>query len=251
MFRRIRGLLLAVVAVVAADGRLQAQAPAPASVEHEVATAPVEIDGRVLFRLRGVSSFPAAERARLVTDRIVAAAADPAASVDGLRVVEGDRRRGDRARRPAAPEDPRCRRGARAGPARRARARPHGPGASGDRRLSRGPHARREGTERHHHARRDPRPRARHRADRVALAPPRRADDRAHGAARPDGRHPVVRGGARGPDTGSAEKRRPRTPDRRHPRRDPGLPGLPAGGVARDARACPATSSASCSRRSR
>ena len=90
MSRRIRGLLLAVVAVLAADGRLQAQAPAPASADVDVATAPVEIDGHVLFRLRGVSSFPAAERARLVTDRIVAAAADPAASVDGLRVVESD-----------------------------------------------------------------------------------------------------------------------------------------------------------------
>ena len=90
MSRRITGLLLAVVAVLVADGRLQAQAPAPASAEVDVATAPVEIDGHVLFRLRGVSSFPAGERARLVTDRIVAAAANPAASVDGLRVVEGD-----------------------------------------------------------------------------------------------------------------------------------------------------------------
>jgi small-conductance mechanosensitive channel len=74
--------------VLAADGRLHAQAPAPADVE--VKTAPVEIDGNVLFRLRGVSSFPAEERARGVTDRIVAAAADPTASVDALRVIEGD-----------------------------------------------------------------------------------------------------------------------------------------------------------------
>jgi small-conductance mechanosensitive channel len=88
MSRRITGLLLAVVAVLMAAGRLQAQAPAAADVD--VATAPVEIDGHVLFRLRGVSSFPAGERARLVTDRIVAAAANPAASVDRLRVVESD-----------------------------------------------------------------------------------------------------------------------------------------------------------------
>jgi hypothetical protein len=90
MSRRIRGLLLAAVAVVAADGRLRAQAPPPASAEVDVATAPVEIDGHVLFRLRGVSSYPAAKRAQLVTDRIVEAAADPAMSVDGLRVIEGD-----------------------------------------------------------------------------------------------------------------------------------------------------------------
>jgi small-conductance mechanosensitive channel len=89
MSRRIRGLLLAVAAVViVADGRLQAQATAPADVD--VATAPVEVDGRVLFRLRGVSSFPAEERARAVSDRIVAAAADPARSVEALRVVEGE-----------------------------------------------------------------------------------------------------------------------------------------------------------------
>src|SRR4051812_26873730 len=86
--RQIGGLLLAAVAVLTADARLYAQAPAPADVD--VATAPVEIDGQVLFRLRGVSSFPAEKRARLVTDRIVAAAADPALSVDSLRVVEQD-----------------------------------------------------------------------------------------------------------------------------------------------------------------
>ncbi|HWJ57309.1 MAG TPA: hypothetical protein VNR90_13815, partial [Vicinamibacterales bacterium] len=74
--------------MVAADARLQAQAPAPAPADVDVATAPVEIDGHVLFRLRGVSSLPAEKRARAVTDRIVAAAADPAVSVDGLRVVE-------------------------------------------------------------------------------------------------------------------------------------------------------------------
>ena len=92
MSRRITGLLLAVVAVLMAAGRLQAQAPAPApaSVDVDVETAPVEIDGHVLFRLRGVSSFPAGKRASGVTDRIVAAAADPAVSVDALRVIEGD-----------------------------------------------------------------------------------------------------------------------------------------------------------------
>jgi small-conductance mechanosensitive channel len=82
--------LLAVAAVLAAQGRLQAQAPAPPSGDVEVATAPVEIDGHVLFRLRGVSSFPAEERARRVADRIVAAANDPNVSADALRLIEGD-----------------------------------------------------------------------------------------------------------------------------------------------------------------
>ena len=58
--------------------------------EPEVVTAPVEIDGVVLFRVRGVSSFPAGARARLIQERIVAAAADPAVILDSLRVVERD-----------------------------------------------------------------------------------------------------------------------------------------------------------------
>jgi small-conductance mechanosensitive channel len=88
MSRRIRGVLLAIAVVLTADARPRAQAPAAADVD--VATAPVEIDGRVLFRLRGVSSFPADERVRLITARIVAAAADPAVAADALRVVEGE-----------------------------------------------------------------------------------------------------------------------------------------------------------------
>ena len=80
-------LSLALVATLAAGVRLQAQA-GDRSTQDEVVTAPVEVDGTVLFRLRGVSSFPAEVRAANVRDRIVAAAADPAVTVDSLRVVE-------------------------------------------------------------------------------------------------------------------------------------------------------------------
>ena len=92
MSSRLHGLFLAVIVVLVADGQrlAHAQAPAPSSAEADVATAPVEIDGAVLFRLRGVSSFPAEERARAVAARIVAAAQDPAMSVDALRIIEGD-----------------------------------------------------------------------------------------------------------------------------------------------------------------
>ena len=102
MSRRIRGLLLAVVAALTAAGRLQAQAPAPAcggrrcrnGAGRDRRPRPVSTARRVLVPRRGAR--PA------VTDRIVAAAADPAVSVDGLRVVEGDSRRRRRARRRAA-----------------------------------------------------------------------------------------------------------------------------------------------------
>jgi small-conductance mechanosensitive channel len=90
MSRRIQVLLLALIAALTAVGRLQAQESGRGAAADEVATAPVEIDGAVLFRLRGVSSFPAEERARAVSKRIVAAAADPAVAIDSLRVIETD-----------------------------------------------------------------------------------------------------------------------------------------------------------------
>src|SRR5690606_6597617 len=54
----------------------------------ELVTAPVVVDGVVLFRVRGVSSLPPAERARLVQRQIVTVAADARISIDSLRVVE-------------------------------------------------------------------------------------------------------------------------------------------------------------------
>jgi small-conductance mechanosensitive channel len=88
MSRRIGVPLLALFAALTAGGRLQAQETARVSVEDNIATAAVEIDGAVLFRLRGVSSYPAEVRAQRVSDRIVAAAANPAVSIDSLRVIE-------------------------------------------------------------------------------------------------------------------------------------------------------------------
>jgi small-conductance mechanosensitive channel len=88
---RYLGLLsLVLVAGLLADARLMAQATAGGAVEAEIATAPVEFDGAVLFRVRGVSSFPAEARARLIRDRIVAAAADPTVATDSLRLVDSD-----------------------------------------------------------------------------------------------------------------------------------------------------------------
>ena len=90
MSTRFQGVLLALVALFCVDARLHAQAPAPAPPEADIATAPVEVDGRTVFRLRGVSAFPAEERARAVAARIVAAAANPALSVEALRIIEGE-----------------------------------------------------------------------------------------------------------------------------------------------------------------
>jgi small-conductance mechanosensitive channel len=79
--------LLAVVLLPAAVvSAAQATAGDPADVE--VATAPVTVDGAVLFRVRGVTSFPAPARARLIADRITAAAADRDIPLDAFRIVD-------------------------------------------------------------------------------------------------------------------------------------------------------------------
>ena len=73
---------------------LQAQEPTSRAAEQtplvEIDTAPVSLDGRVLFRVRGVSSLDAATRARAIAQRIEEVAADRSIAVDSLRVVEID-----------------------------------------------------------------------------------------------------------------------------------------------------------------
>ena len=57
--------------------------------ERGVTTAPVIVDGRVLFRVRGVSAFPAEQRADAIASRIRAAAADRTIAVQDLRLDQG------------------------------------------------------------------------------------------------------------------------------------------------------------------
>jgi small-conductance mechanosensitive channel len=63
---------------------------AQAATEAEAAfdLAPVTIDGRTLFQVRGVSSYPAEERAMVIADRIREAAADPTFEPGEVQVVE-------------------------------------------------------------------------------------------------------------------------------------------------------------------
>ncbi|HET9699426.1 MAG TPA: mechanosensitive ion channel domain-containing protein, partial [Burkholderiales bacterium] len=93
MTARIPALLLLLAALLgpaASPAGAQAPAAAPATPEADIDTAPVEIDGAVLFRLRGASSLPAEARAQRVRERIESVAADPAIRPDALRTVEGD-----------------------------------------------------------------------------------------------------------------------------------------------------------------
>ncbi|TFG60769.1 MAG: mechanosensitive ion channel family protein [Deltaproteobacteria bacterium] len=54
------------------------------------ATAPVTLDGKTLFRVRGVTAYPAETRAKAISERIKALARDPSFSPQTLRVVEKD-----------------------------------------------------------------------------------------------------------------------------------------------------------------
>jgi small-conductance mechanosensitive channel len=54
--------------------------------------APVKLDGKVLFYVRGISSYPAGLRATTISRRIRKAASDPSVSTDSVKVVEADDR---------------------------------------------------------------------------------------------------------------------------------------------------------------
>ena len=82
-------LSLVLCGILLAGPPVSAQPPSGAADEVEVETAPVEFEGATLFRVRGVSSFPAPERARLISDRIRAVAADRSIPPDALRQIDG------------------------------------------------------------------------------------------------------------------------------------------------------------------
>jgi small-conductance mechanosensitive channel len=89
---RVRFAGLAGVILIAALtlSSVRAQRADNGEVETEIPTAPVELDGATLFRVRGVSAFPAEERARRIEERLVAVAGDRAIPIDSLRIVEGE-----------------------------------------------------------------------------------------------------------------------------------------------------------------
>jgi small-conductance mechanosensitive channel len=58
------------------------------SVSNQITLAPVKLDGNVLFNLRGVSSFPAEQRAKEVSERIKDAAANYSIQPEMVKIVE-------------------------------------------------------------------------------------------------------------------------------------------------------------------
>jgi small-conductance mechanosensitive channel len=87
--RHRTALALLLTAILASTPGVRAQEPAATPPDvGEVATAAVELDGTVLLRVRGVSSLPAAERARLIRERLIEVADDESVAVDSIQVVE-------------------------------------------------------------------------------------------------------------------------------------------------------------------
>lgn len=85
----VAGLVRSRAALAQSEGAEAKDASLIAS-ERQVVTAPVVIDGRVLFRVRGVTAFPAAERAATIAQRIRAVAEDRAVPSSALHLVAND-----------------------------------------------------------------------------------------------------------------------------------------------------------------
>ncbi len=85
--RRLRaGIAAAVLLLAAASGATAEEAPGVAA---PAATAPVVVDGRELFRVRGITAYPAEQRANDIATSIQDAASDPSVAVDAITTVAG------------------------------------------------------------------------------------------------------------------------------------------------------------------
>jgi small-conductance mechanosensitive channel len=88
---RLTALTIALLALGVSPRAAQAQETArsePFEPELEVPTAPVELDGSVVFSVRGVKAYPAETRAASIAARMREVAADPSVSVDSLSVED-------------------------------------------------------------------------------------------------------------------------------------------------------------------
>ncbi len=87
-------VLTGCVSLVPAQDNVSSQKSGASQAEDDIdgesRLAPVEIDGRVLFSVRGSSAFPAAERAAAIAGRIRAVAADQTISPGDVRSIEVD-----------------------------------------------------------------------------------------------------------------------------------------------------------------
>jgi hypothetical protein len=84
--------ILALVLSLAGSQTAHAAGPPQSLADKDAAakSAPVRIDGAVLFPVRGIATHPARERAAAIAGRIIALADDPAVKADSLVAIESD-----------------------------------------------------------------------------------------------------------------------------------------------------------------
>jgi small-conductance mechanosensitive channel len=86
LFQLALGLVAWYAPAVAQD--TASSGPSPAESAPDQPTAPVVLDGAMLFRVRGVAAYPAEQRAAAIADRIAAVASDRTIPVESLTVRE-------------------------------------------------------------------------------------------------------------------------------------------------------------------
>lgn len=80
--------ILLLLAASAPASLAQTPGDAAGSAEFEVVRAPVEVDGRVLFQVRGIAAYQPQERAEAIAGRIRALAAEPSILPETLRLAD-------------------------------------------------------------------------------------------------------------------------------------------------------------------
>ncbi len=88
VIRRIPALAVSIILALATVTLSVRPTAAAEPDDTEVETAPVRLDGRTLFTVRGTSSRPARDRADSIVERIREAAEDPAVSSESLTVAQ-------------------------------------------------------------------------------------------------------------------------------------------------------------------
>jgi small-conductance mechanosensitive channel len=83
-------IIIAVQSTPLLAAAVESSDAAAIATEAGLVTAPVEIDGKVLMRVRGASSYPAAQRAAAIRERIEAVAADHSIRTDAIRLEKSD-----------------------------------------------------------------------------------------------------------------------------------------------------------------
>ena len=89
LLRALAALLVQDAAAASTGPRSSAPAPGVSDIDAtEYERSAVTLDGQILFQVRGLTAYPAEERARTISKRLEAIAADRSVAADSLRVLE-------------------------------------------------------------------------------------------------------------------------------------------------------------------